>query len=212
MQRLSTDPDTIRIPAFMRKRTIRSQVKKPLVLTALDRKNAGIVLPELQKIKKSAPRSVARRRTKIVDAPVNQRELFVPILDYTAPARPARTNTVRRKVAKKVTPRTQKRVQKFEAPRQEFSSPLQDFAPPIVEPNRIGEITHYYAKIKVGVIKLSASLSVGDSITYQTEKGDYTQKVDSMEIDRVTVFQADAGDEIGIKLKRAAKVGSSVIQ
>lgn len=77
-------------------------------------------------------------------------------------------------------------------------------------PKSIGVITHYYDKIKVGVIKLTNTLSVGDCIEYQTEKGPYSQIVESMEINREPAFKAGRGKEIGLKLRKIPRVGSSV--
>ena len=37
-----TDPDTLKIPAYLRKKTIVSHAKQKLILTALDRKEAGL--------------------------------------------------------------------------------------------------------------------------------------------------------------------------
>ena len=88
------------------------------------------------------------------------------------------------------------------------SKPKKAKSTPIVEP--IGEITHYYEKIQVGVIKLSKKLEVGDMITYSTCDDNYEQIVESMEIDRKPVFRAGRGKEIGLKLYKAPKVGSAV--
>lgn len=74
----------------------------------------------------------------------------------------------------------------------------------------VGEISQFYAKINVAVLKLDEELSVGDSITYQTPDGSYTQTVLSMEIDRKPVFTAKPGDDIGIKLYKTALVGKVV--
>ncbi|MFA6521045.1 MAG: hypothetical protein WCT53_01530 [Candidatus Gracilibacteria bacterium] len=54
---LSRDPNILKIPAFMRTRKIQTvKAKRPLVLTALDRKNAGIPAPGLSK----TPRTTAQ--------------------------------------------------------------------------------------------------------------------------------------------------------
>jgi hypothetical protein len=75
----------------------------------------------------------------------------------------------------------------------------------------LGTLTHYYDKIKVGVIKLSSTLSVGDCIKFETLEGDeYEQVVESMEIDREPVFKAGKGKSIGLKLSRAPKIGCNV--
>ena len=93
-----------------------------------------------------------------------------------------------------------------------FSAPL--LGDEALAPALIGEITHYYDKIKVGVIKLSATLSIGDRIAYQTADAEsdepYEQIIESMEIDRVPVFTAGRGKEIGLKLKKTPRVGGAV--
>lgn len=101
------------------------------------------------------------------------------------------------------------------------SSPAAEiFEKPFIEPKNasvkavsaksIGEITHYYEKIQVGVIKLTGKLEVGDMITYSTYDGSYEQIVESMEIDRKPVFKAGKGKEIGLKLYKAPRVGGVV--
>ena len=58
---------------------------------------------------------------------------------------------------------------------------------------------------------LSATLCVGDFISYKTESGEmYEQIVDSMEINRKPVFKAGRGKEAGLKLAAAARIGSAV--
>lgn len=137
---LPRDPDILRVPAFMRKRNLRVRAKRPLVLTAFDRKQAGEVLPVLAKPVKKKPKTA----TKV-------------------------------------------RCQQF-----------------------IGAITHYYDKIKVGVIKLTGALSVGDCIEYQTDEGPYSQIVESMEINREPAFKARSGKEVGLKLRKIPRTGTFV--
>ncbi len=92
-----------------------------------------------------------------------------------------------------------------------FSAPL--FSEPLMEPKKmklIGTITHYYDKIKVGVIKLTAPLSVGDCITYKTNEGAYEEIVESLEINREPVFKGGRGKEVGLKLRKIPRVGAEV--
>ncbi len=70
---------------------------------------------------------------------------------------------------------------------------------PGLEKERIlGEITHYFPKVRAGVIKLSAPLKVGDIIRIKGHTSDFKQAIVSMQIDRVTIQEAKKGDEIGI--------------
>lgn len=64
--------------------------------------------------------------------------------------------------------------------------------------NIIGTVTHYFPKVRAGVVKLKAPLAVGDVIKIKGHTTDFTQPVKSMQIDRVPLDKAKKGDEIGI--------------
>ncbi len=74
----------------------------------------------------------------------------------------------------------------------------------------IGKVTHYFGKISVGAMKLTAPLAVGDTIKVKTHSGEFTQKVDSIQIDKNAVPAAAAGAEIGIKVAQPVKEGDIV--
>ena len=75
----------------------------------------------------------------------------------------------------------------------------------------IGEVVHFFSKIKVGVIRLSDSLAAGDEIRIiGGEETDFKQKVDSMEADHQKIEKAKKGDEVGLKLKKKAREGYKV--
>jgi putative protease len=70
----------------------------------------------------------------------------------------------------------------------------------------IGKISHYYSNIGVAVIDLTGALKVGDSIRIVGgENTDFTQEVDSMEIDRKKIKTAKSGSSIGLKIKEKAR-------
>jgi len=64
----------------------------------------------------------------------------------------------------------------------------------------IGKIAHYYNKIEVGLIELTASLKVGDTIHVKGAHDDFTQIVDSMQIEQDKIEDAKAGDVVGVKV------------
>lgn len=75
----------------------------------------------------------------------------------------------------------------------------------------IGKISHYFPKIGVGVIEISdGMLSVGDSIRVTGGDRDFTQEVNSMQIDRQEVQAASAGQAIGLKVDQEVKEGDQV--
>jgi translation elongation factor EF-1alpha len=76
----------------------------------------------------------------------------------------------------------------------------------------VGTVTHYYDKIAVAVIKLaSGDIKVGDEIKFQDKEGnEFTQKVDSMQIEHASIDIAKKGDEFGLKVEKEVKPRTSV--
>jgi len=64
--------------------------------------------------------------------------------------------------------------------------------------NVVGAVTHYFPHVRAAVIKLKTTLSVGDTIKIKGHTTDFTQKISSMQIDRVSVDSAKKGQEIGL--------------
>lgn len=62
----------------------------------------------------------------------------------------------------------------------------------------IGRVTHYFPKVRAGVIKLKAPLSVGDVVKIKGHTTDFTQNVSSIQIDHVPINSAKKGQEIGL--------------
>ena len=62
----------------------------------------------------------------------------------------------------------------------------------------IGKVTHYFPHVRAAVIKLKAPLAVGDTIRIKGHTTDFTQKIDSLQIDRTPINEAKKGQEIGL--------------
>ena len=70
----------------------------------------------------------------------------------------------------------------------------------------VGRISDYFKKIGVAAIEITkGSLSVGDTIHIKGHTTDFTQSVDSMQVEHLSVSVAKAGDSIGIKVKDAVR-------
>ena len=66
---------------------------------------------------------------------------------------------------------------------------------------RVGIITHYFGKIGVAVMKIeNDSVKVGDTIHIKGKHTDFTQTVDSMQVEHESVDIAKTGDEVGLKV------------
>jgi len=77
----------------------------------------------------------------------------------------------------------------------------------------VGQVTHYFGKAQVAGIKITeGELSVGDTIHIVGHTSDFTQPIDSMQIDRQPVESAKVGDEIGIKVVEHAREHDQVFR
>lgn len=84
-------------------------------------------------------------------------------------------------------------------------------APEVEEGKLIGKVTHYFSKIEVAVIELADTLKVGESIRIVGgEDTDFTQNVDSMEIEHEKVETAKKGDSVGLKVDQKVREGYKV--
>jgi putative protease len=71
-----------------------------------------------------------------------------------------------------------------------------------MEEKKIGEVIKYFGKIGVAAIRLSeGSLKVGETIHIVGHTSDFTQSIDSMQIENKNVQEAGPGADIGIKVK-----------
>jgi len=67
---------------------------------------------------------------------------------------------------------------------------------------KIGIVEHFFTKVSVAAIRITnGELKVGDTIHIVGAHTDFTQKIESMEIDRVPVESVKVGDDVGIKVK-----------
>jgi putative protease len=71
----------------------------------------------------------------------------------------------------------------------------------LAEEKEVGKVTHYYTKIGVAVIELIDTLKAGQTIHIKGATTDFTQIVDSMQIEHETVPEAKKGQSIGMKVK-----------
>jgi len=69
-----------------------------------------------------------------------------------------------------------------------------------MQEKEIGKITHYYSHLSVAIIELSDALKVGESIHIKGHSSDFTQSVDSMQIEHAEVSEAKTADAVGIKV------------
>ncbi len=79
-----------------------------------------------------------------------------------------------------------------------------------MEEKEIGKITHYFGKIEVAVLELTSDLKVGDTIHIKGHSEDFSQTVDSMQIEHENIPEAKAGQSVGMKVTQKVHPGDIV--
>jgi translation elongation factor EF-Tu-like GTPase len=118
---------------------------------------------------------VKRKKTPVTKATTRRKT--------ATPKKRAKKAQIRRSSPKKATPTP--------------SIPAQP-APP---GERIGVVTHYYSHLSVATLRLeSATVRVGDVIHIRGHTTDFSQRVESLEVDHAQVAEVGPSDDFGLKL------------
>jgi len=138
---------------------------------------------EKEYIEISAPLSRRKSIRKIV-FPKTKKPLFTPL----------EKSLKKRSSLKGLTKKTKPRPQ---AVAKEISKPKEVAA---------GEVTHFFEKIQVAVVKAKKDIAVGDKLRFKGLHTDFIETVKSMQIDHKDVAKAKKGEEFGLKLQKPARV------
>jgi outer membrane biosynthesis protein TonB len=115
----------------------------------------------------------------------------------------------KKKVVKKAPARKPAAPKKKAAARPASKPKPKPVEPPVRGPApgevRVGVVTHYYGHLSVAAVKLEVALAVGQTIRILGHTSDFTQRVDSMQIEHEAVQEAIGGDEIGMKVTQHAR-------
>jgi hypothetical protein len=85
-------------------------------------------------------------------------------------------------------------------------------AQPTAAEQRIGIVTHYYSHLSVVALQLEpgTTLRVGDVIHIRGHTSDFTQKVESLEVDHAPVAEVGPKDDFGLKVVEHAREHDTV--
>lgn len=185
-----SNEDRLKVPAFLRKSGIRKKASKPLLLTALDRKRAGVKVGDTRKKRKRA--SVVRSKSSVRRSAAGRRSCSRTAVAATASV--------------------------FDEPL--FGDVLTDHefaddpAVPVFDDGMqlsyVGRMTHYFDGICVGVIDLEAPVRAGEYILFEIDGGLCGQRVTSMQYNKRDISLGKTGMEVGLKLTVAPSVGGKV--
>ncbi len=131
-----------------------------------------------------------------------------------------KARTIRKKAAKKAPPRRGARTRaKPTAKVAVKPRPVSQAQPEAVKPppsrptqptaaeERIGVVTHYYSHPSVAAVQLEpgTQLRVGDVIRIRGHTTDFTQKVESLEVNHRPVTEVGPNDDFGLKVVEHAR-------
>src|SRR5208282_1758401 len=135
---------------------------------------------------------------------------------------PARKSAARKKTAAKARKKpAKKKVAARRAPAKKKAKPA---ARPAAKPKpapspvpaapvgeRVGIVTHYFSHLAVAVVKLArGSLRVGDTIHFKGHTTDFTQRIDSLQVNHQSVTEVGPNDDFGLKVIDHAREGDVV--
>ena len=75
----------------------------------------------------------------------------------------------------------------------------------------VGKVVHFYDKLGVAIIDLGkGGLKVGDQIKFKHGDEEFTQKVESLQVEHESVDSVKKGDSFGVKVDKPTKPGTEV--
>jgi hypothetical protein len=153
-----------------------------------------------KKIRKTTRRPVKRKK------PV-RRKKSVRRKAGTKVSRPSRRPKKRRKLKRPLRPQKRKKPQPALKSRLSRKVELKSVQQGIL----VGEITHYFDKIKVCVVKVTkGGFKIGDRLRIQSGETGFIQKVGSIQVESVDVKTARKGQLVGMKVDRKVHEGATV--
>lgn len=76
---------------------------------------------------------------------------------------------------------------------------------------KVGIVDGYYAKIGVAAIRLTdGALQVGDQIRIQGHTTDFTQTVESMQVEKTPIQRAERGSEVALKVRERVRLHDQI--
>ncbi|MBI5599376.1 MAG: translation elongation factor-like protein [Deltaproteobacteria bacterium] len=77
---------------------------------------------------------------------------------------------------------------------------------------KVGTVDHYYSHLGVVTLTLEGDLNVGDTIRVKGHTTDFTQKVDSIQVEHKDVAGAKKGDGVGLRVVEHGRTHDAVFK
>ncbi len=82
----------------------------------------------------------------------------------------------------------------------------------MVKEEEVGTITHFFKNIDVAIVKTKKAIAKGDELHFKGATTDFTQKIESMQVDHKEIEKAKKGDEFGTKVDDRVRTGDTVFR
>jgi len=78
---------------------------------------------------------------------------------------------------------------------------------------KVGVVDGYYAKIGVAAIRLTEGpLQIGDQIRIHGNTTDFTQTVESMQLEHKPIQRAERGSEVALKVRERVRLHDQILK
>jgi translation elongation factor EF-1alpha len=78
---------------------------------------------------------------------------------------------------------------------------------------KVGTVVGYYAKVGVAAVNLTdGALQIGDRIRIHGHTTDFTQVVESLQVEHQPIQRADRGSEIALKVRERVRPHDEVLK
>ena len=76
---------------------------------------------------------------------------------------------------------------------------------------KVGVVVKFFAKPSVAAIEVTdGTITQGDTLRYKGHTTDFTDQVESMELDNQPIQEAKAGDLVGVKVKERVRENDQI--
>jgi putative protease len=154
----------------------------------------GIGEAVMAKQKKATGKTKAKRKKTRAKAPTREKMTTV------RKAEPITKKTASKSSHQGVSPRKAKPIPAKPTPVRPTATPRPP--QPVPAEQRIGVVTHHYSHLSVATLRLEpgATLRIGDVIHVLGHTTDFSQRVESLEVDRKSVLEVGSNDHFGLKV------------
>jgi hypothetical protein len=134
-----------------------------------------------------------------------------------APAKAATRKKTARKAettSKKIATKVSARSALIKKPKPTAKTSVKPVLQSASREQRIGVVTHYYSHLSVATMRLEpgTTLHVGDVIHVHGHTTEFTQKVESLEVDHAPVTEVGPNDDFGLKVIAHAREHDAVFK